>query len=153
GRTPSSAVVFGPHVTNLGAGRAISPAHVDYYRRRAEGGAGVIVTETASVHPSDRPYERAPLAADCAAGWGGIAEACRPYGAMVLASLGHRGLQGSIAHDRAALWAPSAVPDPATREMPMVMGRGEIAALVEGFGVAAQLAVAAGVDGVEFDAG
>ena len=32
--------------------------HVAYYRRRAAGGAGVIVIEEASVHASDWPYER-----------------------------------------------------------------------------------------------
>jgi hypothetical protein len=48
-----------------------------------------VVTETASVHPDDRPYERAPLAADCGPGW-----------------------------------APSRVPDVATREMPMEMEDG-----------------------------
>ena len=63
GRTAPSRVVFGPHETNLGRGRAISDRHVAYYEARAAGGAGIVVTETASVHPSDWPYERAPLAA------------------------------------------------------------------------------------------
>lgn len=153
GRVPGSAVMFGPHVTNLGDGRTLSDRHVAYYRARAEGGAGVIVTETASVHPSDHPYERAPLASACADGWGAVAAACRPHGALVLAGLGHRGLQGSSAHHRAALWGPSAVPDPATREMPAVMEPGDIRALVAGFADAAAPAVASGCDGVEIDAG
>ncbi len=49
-RAPSR-VVFGPHETNLARGRAIGARHVAYYARRAEGGAGVIVIETASVSP------------------------------------------------------------------------------------------------------
>ncbi|MBC8092171.1 MAG: 2,4-dienoyl-CoA reductase, partial [Pseudonocardia sp.] len=57
-QTAPSRVVFGPHETNLGRRRAISERHVAYYARRAAGGAGVIVTEVASVHPSDWPYER-----------------------------------------------------------------------------------------------
>lgn len=64
-RTAPSRVLFGPHETNLGIKRALSRGHVAYYEARAEGGAGVIVTEIASVHESDWPYERAPLAADC----------------------------------------------------------------------------------------
>ena len=62
GRRGQSRVVFGPHETNLGHERGFSPRHVAYYERRARGGAGIIVTESASVHPLDWPYERAPLA-------------------------------------------------------------------------------------------
>ncbi|MFC7575076.1 hypothetical protein ACFQX8_23610 [Klenkia terrae] len=51
GRTAPSRVLFGPHETNLGSGRALSPRHVAYYARRAAGGAGVVVVEAASVHP------------------------------------------------------------------------------------------------------
>src|SRR5439155_23004074 len=107
GRAASSRVMFGPHETNLGHGRALSPRHVAYYQRRAAGGAGVIVTEVASVHACDWPYERAPLAADCQDGWHRIAAACQPAGSLVLAGLGHTGLQGSSAYSQAALWAPS----------------------------------------------
>lgn len=153
GRTVPARVLFGPHETNLGDCRALSARHVAYYERRARGGAGLIVTETASVHPSDWPYERAPLAADCEPGWRAVVDACRPHGSLVLAGLGHTGLQGSSAWSQSALWAPSRFPDPVSRELPMEMEPGEIAALVEGFGRAARLAVAAGVDGVELDAG
>jgi mycofactocin system FadH/OYE family oxidoreductase 1 len=151
-RAPSR-VVFGPHVTNLGRNRSLSERHVAYYRARAEGGAGVVVIETASVHPSDWPYERAPLATDCGPGWQQVAEACRPFGTTILAGLGHRGAQGSSAYSQAALWAPSAVADVINREMPMVMEEWDIADLVEGFRTAAQAAAASGLDGVEIDAG
>ena len=70
-------VMFGPHVTNLGDDeRRFTPRHTAYYNRRAAGGCSVIVTEGASVHDSDWPYERAPLARRCAAGWSEIAAAC-----------------------------------------------------------------------------
>src|SRR5271154_3903819 len=109
GRTAPSRVVFGPHETNLGRGRAISDRHVAYYEARAAGGAGIVVTETASVHPSDWPYERAPLAA----------EACQPPGALVRAGLGHCGSQGSSAYSQSVMWAPSRVADVVSREMPV----------------------------------
>jgi mycofactocin system FadH/OYE family oxidoreductase 1 len=153
GRTAPSRVVFGPHETNLGTGRALSDRHVAYYAARAAGGAGVLVVETASVHPSDWPYERAPLASACGPGWRAVADACRPYGTLVLAGLGHAGGQGSSAHSQSVLWAPSPVADVASREMPMAMGTPEIAALVEGFATAARAAVGSGLDGVELDAG
>jgi 2,4-dienoyl-CoA reductase (NADPH2) len=151
-RAPSR-VMLGPHETNLGRRRAISARHVAYYGRRAAGGCGVIVTEIASVHPSDWPYERAPLAADCEPGWSQIAAACAPHGALVLAGLGHAGLQGSSAFSQGPLWAPSRVPDAGSRELPMEMAEPEIAALVDGFAAAAALAGRSGVDGVEINAG
>jgi 2,4-dienoyl-CoA reductase (NADPH2) len=152
-RRAPSRVIFGPHETNLGRRREISARHVAYYARRASGGCGVIVTETASVHPSDWPYERAPLAADCGPGWAQVVTACRPYGALVLAALGHAGMQGSSAFSQAALWAPSRVPDVGSRELPMEMDGTEIDAVVEGFAAAAALAAGADLDGVEINAG
>ena len=146
-------VVFGPHETNLGRRRAISARHVAYYQRRAAGGCGIIVTEIASVHPSDWPYERAPLAADCGPGWSEAVAACAPHGALVLAGLGHAGMQGSSAFSQSALWAPSRVPDAASRELPMEMAETEINALVDGFTSAAALAGRSGLDGVEINAG
>jgi len=152
-REAPSRVVFGPHETNLGSGRSIGARHVAYYAERAAGGAGVVITETASVHPSDWPYERAPLAAGCGPGWRAVADACRPHGTVVLAGLGHAGGQGSSAYSQSALWAPSPVADAASREMPMEMGRVELAALVDGFAAAGRTAAEAGLDGVEVDAG
>ena len=151
-RAPSR-VMFGPHETNLGRRRAISARHAAYYERRAAGGCGVIVTEVASVHPSDWPYERAPLAADCEPGWSQTVAACAPHGALVVAGLGHAGLQGSSAYSQGPLWAPSRVPDAGSRELPMEMTEPEINALVDGFAAAAALAGRSGVDGVEINAG
>jgi 2,4-dienoyl-CoA reductase-like NADH-dependent reductase (Old Yellow Enzyme family) len=153
GRTASSRVVFGPHETNLGADRALSARHVAYYARRAAGGAGVIVTEVASVHDGDWPYERAPLAADCRDGWRQIARACHRSGALLLAGLGHTGLQGSSAYSQRELWAPSGFTDVVSRETPMIMEQPQIDAVVRGFAAAAAAAVESGADGVEIDAG
>ncbi|OZM71663.1 2,4-dienoyl-CoA reductase [Amycolatopsis antarctica] len=152
-RRAASRVVFGPHETNLARRREISDRHVAYYTRRAEGGAGVIVTETASVHTSDWPYERAPLATDCAPGWAEVVAACRPHGTLVLAGLGHSGSQGSSAYSQNVLWAPSRVPDVASRELPYAMEDAEIEALIDGFRSSARLAVQSDVDGVELNAG
>jgi mycofactocin system FadH/OYE family oxidoreductase 1 len=105
------------------------------------------------VHVSDHPYERAPLAAECGPGWADVVAACRPHGALVLASLGHTGAQGTSGHAQTALWAPSAVPDVVTREVPVAMEQAEIAALVAGFAAGTRVAVAADADGVEVDAG
>ena len=146
-------LVFGSHETNLGRGRAIGERHVEYYRARARGGTGIIVTEEASVHPSDWPYERAPLASSCGDGWHAVALACHAEGALVMAAIGHSGGQGSSAYHQRALWGPSRTPDVATREPPMAMEATDIAELVAGFAGAAALAAEAGCDGVEINAG
>jgi 2,4-dienoyl-CoA reductase (NADPH2) len=112
-----------------------------------------VVVETASVHESDWPYERAPLADRCAEGWAAVAEAVHAHGGLALASLGHAGGQGSSAYSQAPLWGPSRFPDPVTREVPQEMEAEDIAVVVEGFRAAAARALAAGLDGVEVNAG
>ena len=145
---------FGPHVTNLGdEERRLTARHVAYYARRARGGCGTIVVEGASVHDSDWPYERAPLAERCAAGWAAIVTACHPYGSLVIASLDHAGGQGSSAYSQRPLWAPSRVPEVSSREVPKWMEADDVAAVVDGFAGAAKLASEAGCDGVEVNAG
>jgi mycofactocin system FadH/OYE family oxidoreductase 1 len=154
GATARNRIVFGPIVTNLGDDeRRFTPRHTAFYARRASGGCGVIVTEGASVHPSDWPTERAPLATRCTEGWRAIATACHDEGAIVLASLDHAGGQGSSAYSQAPLWAPSRVPEVNSREVPKWMEAADIAAVVEGFAAAAATAVSAGCDGVEINAG
>jgi len=153
-RTAPNRVLFGPHVTNLGdEGRRFTPRHVAYYERRARGGCGTIVVEGASVHPSDWPYERAPLALGASDGWAAIAAACRPHGALVIASLDHAGGQGSSAYSQLPLWAPSRVPEVNTREVPKWMEAEDVDAVIRDFAEAATLAVHAGCDGVEINAG
>lgn len=146
-------ILFGPHATNLGYDRSLSDRHVAYYHRRAAGGCGTIVVEEASVHDSDWPYERAPLARECEAGWRAVADACRVNGSLVLAGLGHSGGQGTSHWSQRELWAPSDEPEVNTREVPKVMEAADIAEVVAGFGAAAASAVAAGLDGVEINAG
>ena len=148
-----SRLVFGPHETNLGQGRALSDRHVAYYARRAAGGAGLIVVETASVTDNDWPYERCPLAAASGPGWAAAAQACAPWGTLVLAGLGHAGGQGSSAYSQEVMWAPSPVADVVSREPPAELDDAGITAVVSAFAGAARMAVDAGLAGVELDSG
>jgi len=153
-REAPNRVMFGPHVTNLGSDeRTLTDRHVAYYERRAAGGCGLIVVEGASVHESDWPYERAPLAERCRDGWVAVTAACRPHGSLVIASLDHSGGQGSSAYSQAPLWAPSRVPEVNSREVPKWMEATDITAVVDGFAAAAAIAADADLDGVEINAG
>lgn len=151
--TARNRILFGPHETNLGQGRALSDRHLAYYERRARGGVGIVVAEEASVHDSDWPYERSPLATECANGWRELADCCHRHGALAFAALGHSGGQGSSAYSQAVLWAPSGVPEVNTREVPKVMETEDITAVLRGFEEAARRAAASGLDGVEVNAG
>ena len=151
--TASNRIVFGPHETNLGYDRSFSNRHLAYYGRRAAAGAGIIVTEEASVHPSDWPYERAPLASECGPGWSEISAVVHRHGGLVLAALGHAGGQGTSHWSQRELWAPSRVPEVNTREVPKWMEASDIEAVVAGFAAGARIAVEAGCDGVEINAG
>jgi 2,4-dienoyl-CoA reductase (NADPH2) len=152
-RRARNRVLFGPHETNLDRGRSISERHVAYYRRRADGGAGVVVVEEASVDPSDWPYERCPLALECGEGWAAVANALHEAGALALAALGHAGGQGTSANSQLPLWAPSPVPEVPGREVPKAMEEEDVATVVSGFASATRLAVSSGLDGVEVNAG
>ncbi|MFZ9674699.1 MAG: mycofactocin system FadH/OYE family oxidoreductase 1 [Ilumatobacteraceae bacterium] len=152
--TSTNRIMFGPHVTNLGDDeRSFTSRHVAYYERRARGGCGIIVTEGASVHASDWPYERAPLADRCGDGWRAIADACHAHGSLVIAALDHAGGQGSSAYSQLPLWAPSRVPEVNSREVPKWMEKTDIDDVITGFGDAARVAMSAGCDGVEINAG
>lgn len=153
-RQARNRMMFGPHVTNLGTDeREFSQRHTAYYERRALGGCGIIVTEGASVHDSDWPYERSPLAERCTTSWGEIARACQRHGSLVIASLDHAGGQGSSAYSQDPLWAPSRVPEVNSREVPKWMEDDDIEAVIAGFADAAERALSAGCDGVEINAG
>jgi mycofactocin system FadH/OYE family oxidoreductase 2 len=153
--TAPNRVVFAPHVTNLAEDGLPGDRFAAYYERRARGGAGLLVLEEAFVHPSSEPYDRAIRGWDAAVvpAYRRLAERLRPHGALVLAQLGHAGMQGTGHVRKRVLWAPSAVPNPATLEMPKVMEPEDVAAVVEGFATAARHAIAGGLDGVEVNAG
>ncbi|HZV51357.1 MAG TPA: FAD-dependent oxidoreductase [Candidatus Dormibacteraeota bacterium] len=155
GREVRNRIVFASHVTNLARDGLPGAASLAYYERRARGGAGLIVLEEAQVHPSSHPYGRAVRGDDPAivAAYRRLAGPLHEAGALVLAQLSHAGMQGTGQIRKQVLWAPSAVPNPATLEMPKVMEREDIAAVVEGFALAARHAVEGGLDGVEVNAG
>ena len=153
-RVATNRLMFGPHVTNLGTDeRTFSERHVAYYERRARGGCGIIVLEGTSVHASDWPYERAPLASQCGNSYEPIVKACHQHGALVIASLDHSGGQGSSAYNQLPILAPSRVPEVNSREVPKWMEESDITAIIDGFVAAAHSAINAGCDGVELNVG
>ncbi len=153
--TAPSRIVFAAHRTNFATHRKLEARHVGYYEARARGGAGVVVLETVTVHPSDWPYEYAPIGYEPSVvpGYRAVAQAVKKHGAIALASLGHTGGQGSSHYSQAPLWAPTPIPEVNSREVPMEMEPADIETLVKAFARAAVFAIEGGLDGVEINVG
>ncbi len=150
-REARNRMIFGSHTTNYARHNLLSEKHAHYYEARAEGGAGMIILEEHIVHPSDQPYERALLGylPETPAAIARVVERIHAHGALAIVQLNHNGQQSSSDYRQRELWAPSAVPDVASREVPKVMELADIQAVIEGFALVAAYAKQAGADGVE----
>ncbi|MGH3630201.1 MAG: mycofactocin system FadH/OYE family oxidoreductase 2, partial [Sciscionella sp.] len=144
-------IVFSAHLTNYAEDGLPTEQHAAYYAARAAGGAGLIITEEHSTHPTDWPYEKLihgfhPEVID---GYRRIVDAVHAYDVPILAQLNHNGGQASSMYSRLPVWAPSAVADPLFREVPKAINRREVAEVVAGYATVARHCVAGGFDGVE----
>jgi 2,4-dienoyl-CoA reductase-like NADH-dependent reductase (Old Yellow Enzyme family)/thioredoxin reductase len=150
-RETRNRILFGSHTTNLAHHNLLSQQHADYYAARAGGGAGIVVLEEHIVHPSDMPYESAVLGylPGTIQAVAGIAGRVHAHGALALVQLNHNGQQSTSYHHQREMWAPSPVPDVASREVPKEMEQADIRAVIAGFAQVARTVTQAGADGVE----
>jgi mycofactocin system FadH/OYE family oxidoreductase 2 len=150
-RESRNRILFGSHTTNFAQHNLLSSLHADYYAARAEGGAGMIVLEEHIVHVSDMPYECAVLGflPGTAQAGKAVIERIHQLGSLAFAQLNHNGQQSTSGHHQREMWAPSPVPDVASRETPKEMELADIRAVIEGFAQVARTVTQVGVDGVE----
>ena len=146
-------IIFGSHTTNFATHNLLSERHADYYATRAAGGAGAIVLEEHIVHASDLPYANALLGYLPGTGQAiaRVSERIHAHNALALVQLNHNGQQAVSDYRQQELWAPSAVPNVSSREVPKVMEQADIAAVCSGFAELAQTVRQAGADGVELN--
>jgi len=144
-------IVFSAHLTNYAEDGLPTEQHAAYYRARAAGGAGLIVTEEHSTHPTDWPYEKLIHGFHSAVipGYRRITDAVHRHGTPIFAQINHNGGQGSGMYTRLPVWAPSPVADPLFREVPKEIDRREIAEIVAGYATVASHCKAGGFDGIE----
>lgn len=142
---PAMATLLG-HV-----GGAVSEELIRYYRRRAAGGVGLVIVESATVDPSGRaaPRQLAIYEDEFVPGLARLARAIRSEGARAALQLHHAGRQTSPRLTGGQLVAPSALPCPSVGVTPRELSKEEIAHLVERFGEAARRAKEAGFEMVE----
>lgn len=135
----------------------------DYYRRYAQGGYGIVITEglyTDQAHAQGYRHQPGMADDEQARSWQPITAQARSHGASMVAQLMHAGALSQENHYRSHTIAPSAV-KPAGQQMrfyhgegeyaePVAMSEDEIAQVIAGFVQSAERAVRiAGFHGIE----
>ncbi|CAB4852043.1 unannotated protein [freshwater metagenome] len=143
--------MFSAHLTNYARDGKPTAQHAAYYGARAAGGAGLIITEEHSTHPTDWPYEKLihGFHRDVIPGYKEITEAVHRHRVPVFAQINHNGGQASSMYSRLPVWAPSAVADPLFREVPKAVSAAEIDEIVAGYALVAEHCAEGGFDGIE----
>ncbi len=150
--TVRNRIVFSAHLTNYATQDGMpSEQHAAYYAERAAGGAGLIITEEHSTHPTDWPYEKLihGFNPKVVAGYRRITDAVHRHRTPIFAQINHNGGQASSMYSRLPVWAPSAVPDPLFREVPKAVSKVEIADIVASYADVAGRCAEGGFDGIE----
>lgn len=146
-------IVSTGHQTWLAAGNLPSEDMIAYHAARAEGGAGLIIVESARFHASS--FSASPdlhIADDSAIpAFARLADAVHRGGACIFGQLSHSGRVSRRMADglRGVAFAPSAVPENRFHTVPRAMPIDLIEELVAAVGAAAGRYAQAGFDGVE----
>ncbi|HIJ86321.1 MAG TPA: mycofactocin system FadH/OYE family oxidoreductase 2 [Desulfuromonadales bacterium] len=148
-------ISFQPHLTNLAVGNLPSERQMHYWGERAKGGAGLIITEELTVHPTDMAYEKLidVYHAEVIPGFKKITDYVHQYDAKIFAQLNHNGQQGDGSISRLPIWAPSPIPDVLFRETPKAMEPEDIEEVARYFSKSAIHVREGGFDGVEIQFG
>jgi 2,4-dienoyl-CoA reductase-like NADH-dependent reductase (Old Yellow Enzyme family) len=137
--------------------RAKSPGGVPgeavaaYYRRRAEGGTGLLITEGTWIpHPTAGSMPDVPRfhGADALAGWKRVADEVHAAGGRIFPQLWHTGIAASRNAPDFVTASPSGLWLPGERRGEALTQSG-IDELIAAYGVAARSALDLGFDGVE----
>lgn len=149
--TVANRIVFSAHLTNYARNGLPTDQHAAYYGARAAGGAGLIITEEHSTHPTDWPYEKLihGFHREVIPGYRSITDAVHRHRVPIFAQINHNGGQASSMYSRLPVWAPSAVADPLFREVPKAVTHAEIDEIVAGYALVAEHCAEGGFDGIE----
>lgn len=153
GKTARNRIVSTGHDTCLPEHGTVTESYIEYQRRRAKGGVGLIVTQVAGVHETARYTSHLIMANsdDCIPGYRKLAEACHAEGALVCSQLFHPGreIMESANGMLAVAYSASVSPNERFRMMPRAMNVALLHEIVESYGAAARRMWQAGLDGVE----
>ncbi len=143
-------VVMAPMTRQFSPGGVPTPEVGDYYVRRAEGGAGLLITEGLEIgHPGSVHHPAIPAfhSADALDAWAGIAGRVQAAGAAFVPQFWHVGGYRSTLGQTPAV-SPSGMYTPGVRYGDPA-SQADIAAVVDAYGAAAEAAFAMGCTGIE----
>jgi 2,4-dienoyl-CoA reductase-like NADH-dependent reductase (Old Yellow Enzyme family) len=152
-------LLMAPMTRSQSPGHVPNERNVEYYRRRAAGGVGLIITEGTTVgHPAASGYPDVPAFHGDAAlqGWKAVVDAVHAEGAAIIPQLWHVGSirqpgmqpDGSVpGYAPSAVVHPSLSPEQGVR--PREMTEQDIGDVVNAFARSAAAAKKLGFDGVE----
>ncbi len=159
-------VVMAPMTRSRSPGGVPDDDVATYYRRRAAGGVGLIITEgTTIAHPGASGYPAVPRfhGDDALAGWRKVVEAVHGVGGRIMPQLWHVGSVRQLGMEPDGTvpgYGPSAVVNPGVKRAavsaaappaapPEALTESDIADLIAAFASAARDAQRIGFDGVE----
>lgn len=147
-------VVMAPMTRNQSPGNVPGENVAAYYRRRAEGGVGLLVTEGTTVnHPGANGYQNVPAfhGEEALAGWRRVVEEVHASGGQIVPQLWHVGAirkEGMEPDPSVPGFSPSGFYAPG-KANGKAMTQADIADVVKAFAEAARDAKALGFDGIE----
>ena len=145
-------IVMPPMGTNLGhPDGTVSEANLAYMKRRARGGAGLVITEISAVHPSGIAInsELGSYHDRFIPGLKRLADVVHEAGSRVALQIHHAGRESLFLLKAGQAIAPSPVRSLVFGMTPREMTQDEIQEMIVAFGAAAFRAVQAGFDAVE----
>jgi 2,4-dienoyl-CoA reductase-like NADH-dependent reductase (Old Yellow Enzyme family) len=146
-------IVMAPMTRNMSPGGVPGANVAAYYRRRAEGGIGLIVTEGTYIPQSGAGFSPAVprfYGADALAGWKHVVDEVHEAGAKIFPQLWHVGLMPLPGDelDETRIVSPSAIVRP-SETMGAPASSDTIEETIRAFGDAAASAQAIGCDGIQ----
>jgi 2,4-dienoyl-CoA reductase-like NADH-dependent reductase (Old Yellow Enzyme family) len=148
-------IAMAPMTRQKSPGQVPGPNVAAYYRRRAAGGVGLIITE--GVAPEHRSATNDPnipafYGEDALKGWAEVLRHVKEEGGAIMPQLWHQGVvrhAGTGPYPDAPVMSPSGISKPGGKEIAPPMTGKDIDEVVEGFAKSAAHAKALGFDGVE----
>ena len=153
GLTLPNRIVMAPMTRSKSPGGIPGPDVAAYYRRRAEGGVGLIITEgTATPHDFAKNDPDVPdfFGADALAGWARVVQEVHAAGGRIMPQIWHVGLRRAPRDPRPedARAGPSGIAKPG-QQVAEPMTEADIADAIASYATAAADAKRLGFDGVE----
>ena len=148
-------VVMAPMTRSQSPGGNPTEDVAAYYRRRAEGGVGLIITEGTTIdHPSASMDDKIPDFHTKASldGWRRVADEVHEAGGLVMPQLWHTGsmrYEGTGLNPDASTLSPSGLKYPG-KEVGAAMTKQDVTDIADAFAKGAEAAREAGFDGAQF---